>query len=68
MKRVKDQKSILELQSRDDIVITDADIGGKIEIFVEDYIKESGRQLYNTETIKDWIRIQLQPTAKLSPT
>ena len=53
LKRVKDQKSILELQSRDDIVITDADIGGKIEIFVEDYIKESGRQLYNTETIKD---------------
>ena len=67
MKRVKDQKSILELQSRDDIVITDVDIGGTIEIFVEDYIKESGRQLHNTETIKDWIRIQLQPTAKQSP-
>ena len=53
---VKEQKSFLELQSRDDIVITDADKGGTIVIFdVEDCVKEAERQLHNTETTKDWI-------------
>ena len=51
---LKEQKSFLELQSRDDIVITDADKGGTIVIFdVEDCIKEAERQLHNTENIKD---------------
>ena len=37
---VKEQKALQELQSRDDIVITEADKGGAVEILdVVDYIK-----------------------------
>ena len=40
-----------ELQSKNDIVITDADKGGAIVILdVEDYVKEVERQLNNKET------------------
>ena len=47
---VKEQKALQELQSSDDIVITEADKGGAVVILdVEDYIKEAERQLHNTE-------------------
>ena len=57
---VKEQKALQELQSRDDIVITDADKGGAVVILgVEDYIKEAERQLRNTENYK---RLNRNPT------
>ena len=38
---VKEQKALQELQSRDDIVITEADKGGAVVILdVEDYMKK----------------------------
>ena len=51
---VKEQKALQELQSRDAIVITNADKGGMVVILdVEDYIKEVERQLNNTENYKN---------------
>ena len=42
-----------ELQSRNDIVITDADKGGAVVILdVEDYVKEAERQLNNKENYR----------------
>ena len=61
---VKEQKALQELQSRDNIVITDAVKGGMVVIFdVEDYIKETERQIhktenYNNETVNKIIRFQ----------
>ena len=50
---VKERKALQELQSRDDIVITEAGKGGALVIRdVEDYIKEGERQLHNTENYK----------------
>ena len=57
---VKEQNALQELQSRDDIIITDTDKGGAVVILdVEDYIKEVGRQLRNTEKYK---RLNHNPT------
>ena len=54
------KKALQELQSRDNIVITDADKGGAVVILdVEDYIKEAERQLHPTETYK---RLNHNPT------
>ena len=51
---VKEQKTLQKLQSRDSIVITEADKGDAVVMLdVEDYLKEAERQLHNTETIKD---------------
>ena len=51
---VKEQKTLQKLQSRDSIVITEADKGDAVVMLdVEDYLKEVERQLHNTETIKD---------------
>ena len=50
---VKEQKELQVLQSKDDIVIAEADKGGAVVIRdVEDYIKEAERQLHNTENYK----------------
>ena len=50
---VKEQKELQVLQSKDDIVIAEADKGGAVVILdVEDYIKEAERQLHNTENYK----------------
>ena len=55
-----EQKALLELQSRDNIVITEADKCGAVVILdVEDYIKEEERQLHNTENYK---RLNHKPT------
>ena len=49
-----------ELQSRNDIVITDADKGGAVVILdVEDYVKEAERQLSNKENYR---KITYNPT------
>ena len=56
----KEQKALQELQSRDDIVITDVDKGGAVVILdVEGYIREAERQLHNTENYK---RLNHNPT------
>ena len=47
-----------ELQSRKDIVITDADKGGAV-VNVEDYVKEAERRLNNRENYR---RIYYDPT------
>ena len=50
---VKEQKALLELQSRDGIVIKEAEKGGAVVILdVEDYIKDAERQLHSTENYK----------------
>ena len=60
---VKEQKALQELQSRDDIVITEAEKGGAVVILhVEDYVKEAERQLHNTKNYKRLNSTQLQPT------
>ena len=56
---VKEQKALQELQSRDNIVITDAVKGGMVVIFDVDYIKEAERQLHKTENYK---RLNHNPT------
>ena len=56
---VKEQKALQELQSRDNIVITDAAKGGMVVIFDVDYIKEAERQLHKTENYK---RLNHNPT------
>ena len=64
---VKTRKALQELQSRDDIVIKDADKGGAVIILdVEGYIKEAERQLHNTENYKRLITIHLQPTPEVN--
>ena len=56
----KKLKALQELQSRDDIVITDVDKGGAVVILdVEHYIKEMERQLHNTRNNK---RVNHNPT------
>ena len=50
---VKEQKALQELESGDDIVITEADKDGVAVILnAEDYIKEAERQVHNTENYK----------------
>ena len=57
---IKEKKAMQELQSRDDIVITDADKGGAVAILdVEDYFKEAERQLKNKQ---NYIKINYDPT------
>ena len=57
----KEQKALQELQVRHDIVITHADKDGAVvKLDVENYIKETERQLYNTENYK---RLNDNPTA-----
>ena len=57
---IKEQKALQELQSREDIVITNADKDGAVVILdVEDCIKEVERQLHNTENYK---RLNHNPT------
>ena len=49
-----------ELQSRNDIVIIDADKGGAVVILdVEDYVKKAERQLNNKEKYR---KINYEPT------
>ena len=57
---IKEQKAMQELQSRDDIVITDTDKGGAVAILdVEDYVKEAERQLKNKQNYQ---KINYDPT------
>ena len=50
---IKEQKALQELQSRDNIVITDADEGPAVLILdVEAYTKELERQFHNIEKYK----------------
>ena len=50
---VKEQKALQELQSKDDIAITDADKDGVIAIiYVEYYMREGERQLHNRKNYK----------------
>ena len=50
---IKELKAMQELQSRNDIVITDADKGGAVVILdVEDYVKQAERQLNNKENYR----------------
>ena len=50
-----------ELSEREDIIITKASKGGAVVIMdVKDYIKETERQLNNTENFK---KLQEDPTA-----
>ena len=53
-----------ELQSRKDIVITDADKGGAV-VNVEDYVKEAERRLNNKENYR---RIYYDPTTVTNET
>ena len=53
-----------ELQSRKDIVITDADKGGAV-VNVEDYVKEAERRLNNKENYR---RIYNDPTTVTNET
>ena len=53
-----------ELQSRKDIVITDADKGGAV-VNVEDYVKEAERRLNNKENYR---RINYDPTTVTNET
>ena len=47
---VKEQKALQELQSRDNIVISETDKGGSVVMLdVEDYIKKAEGQLHNTK-------------------
>ena len=47
---VKEQKALQELQSRDNIVISETDKGGSVVMLdVEDYIKKAEGQLQNTK-------------------
>ena len=63
---MKEQKTLQELRSRDNIIITDADKGGTVVRFdVEDYIKEAERQLHNTENYK---RLNHNPTTTSNKT
>ena len=49
----KSQKALKELKHREAIVVTNADKGGALVILdVKDYIKESERQLNNTEHLQ----------------
>ena len=58
---MKERKAMQEMQSRNDIVITDADKGGAVVILdVEDYVKEAERQLKNKENYR---KINCDPTA-----
>ena len=53
--------SMKELSEREDIIITKASKGGAVVIMdVKDYIKETERQLNNTENFK---KLQEDPTA-----
>ena len=50
---IKEQKAMQELQSINDIIITDANKGGTVVILhVEDCLKEAERQLNNKKTTK----------------
>ena len=50
---VREQKALQELQSRNDIVITDADKGGVVVLLdVEDYIKKRKGNFTTQKTIK----------------
>ena len=58
---MKVRKAMQELQSRNDIIITDGDKGGVVLILdVEDYVKEAERQLNNKENYR---KIYYNPTA-----
>ena len=47
-----EQPPLSELQSRDDILITDAGKGGvRIILIVKDFIKEAERQHHNTHNV-----------------
>ena len=60
---VKEQKALQELQSRDDIVITEADKGGAVvTLDVEDYMKKRKDSSTTQKITKDWITTHLQPT------
>ena len=51
----KEQKALMELQSRDDMVNTVADKGGAVVILdVKYYIKEVKRQFHNTQVYR-WL-------------
>ena len=63
----KERKVMQELQSRNDIVITNAEKGGAVVILdVEDYVKEAERQLKNKENYRKIICDLLLLTMKLS--
>ena len=64
---IKERKAVQELQSRNDILITDADKGGAAVILdVEDYVKAAERQLNNKENYRKIITTLLLLTMKLS--
>ena len=67
----EEKQALLDLQERDDIIITNADKGGAVVIQdVKEYIKEGNRQLNNSDFykrltktlpihIKNWLIIHL---------
>ena len=62
----KEQKALEELKHREDIVITNADkVGAVVILDVKDYIKESERQLNDTEYYR---HLQHDPTTESNAT